>query len=122
MRYLFVIQADLTLQSSLEGFTVLQQRGLIEGLWLGQFSEGDSIIRGEIVGDSGAVKVGLDHHAIVYKWLSGHPSLIQLLACIEPSLHQRGQAEGIPQGIYWWGQGVREVGQMIFVGCLYPPT
>ena len=66
MRYLFVIQADLTLQSSLEGFTVLQQRGLIEGLWLGQFSEGDSIIRGEIVGDSGTVKVGLDQACICH--------------------------------------------------------
>ena len=45
MRYLFVIQADLTLQSSLEGVTDHQQRGLREGLWLGQLPEGTAGLR-----------------------------------------------------------------------------
>ena len=45
MRFLFVIQADLALQSFSEGVTDYQQRGLREGLWLGQLPEGTAGLR-----------------------------------------------------------------------------
>ena len=45
MRFLFVIQADLALQSFSEGVTDHQQRGLREGLWLGQLPEGTAGLR-----------------------------------------------------------------------------